>query len=100
MRDDGDGSMTIYRWASTGSAFGRSSDYTSGGWTMSNTEDRVASGDVDGDGVDDIVAAYQNSDGTFSFHVWKNGVSNAGKWYNSGPYALGPVEGRLVLGTW
>ncbi|MEO3876688.1 M23 family metallopeptidase [Nonomuraea sp. B12E4] len=54
MRDDGDGSMTIYRWASTGSAFGRSSDYTSGGWTMSNTEDRVASGDVDGDGVDDI----------------------------------------------
>ncbi|MEV4478077.1 hypothetical protein, partial [Nonomuraea sp. NPDC049504] len=31
MRDDGDGTMTIYRWSSTGSSFARASDYTSGG---------------------------------------------------------------------
>ena len=100
MRDDGDGSMTIYRWTSTGSAFGRADDYTSGGWTMTNTGDRVAAGDVNGDGKDDIVATYQKPDGTFSFHVWKNGLNHAGEWYTSGPYQLGPVAGRLVLGTW
>ncbi|MEV4808224.1 hypothetical protein AB0K18_50295, partial [Nonomuraea sp. NPDC049421] len=70
------------------------------GWTMANTGDLVASGDVDADGRDDIVAAYQNGDNTFSFHVWKNGSSYAGKWSTSGPYALGPVAGRLVLGKW
>ncbi|MDA0638975.1 VCBS repeat-containing protein, partial [Nonomuraea sp. MCN248] len=78
MRDDGDGSMTIYRWKSTRSEFDRASDYNSGGWTMANTGDRVAAGDVNGDGKDDVVATYQNTDGTFSFHVWKNGVSYAG----------------------
>ncbi|MEV4477939.1 M23 family metallopeptidase, partial [Nonomuraea sp. NPDC049504] len=31
MRDDGDGTMTIYRWSSTGTSFTRASDYTSGG---------------------------------------------------------------------
>ncbi|MDA0638034.1 M23 family metallopeptidase, partial [Nonomuraea sp. MCN248] len=97
MRDDGDGTMTIYRWKSTGSEFDRASDFSSGGWTMANTGDRVASGDVDGDGKDDIVATYQNTDGTFSFRVWKNGVTHAGAWYTSGPYDLGPVDGRLVV---
>ncbi|MEV0751795.1 M23 family metallopeptidase, partial [Streptosporangium sp. NPDC050280] len=98
MRDDGDGSMTIWRWSSSGSSFARAADYESGGWTMSQVGERVAAGDVDGDGADDVVAAYQNSDGTFSFHVWKKGVSYAGKWYTSGPFELGPVDGRLVVG--
>ncbi|MEU3170201.1 VCBS repeat-containing protein, partial [Streptosporangium sp. NPDC006930] len=98
MRDDGDGSMTIWRWSSSGSSFARAADYESGGWTMSQVGDRVAAGDVDGDGSEDIVAAYQNSDGTFSYLVWKKGVSYAGKWYTSGPFELGPVDGRLVVG--
>jgi len=100
MRDDGDGTMTIWRWSSSGSSFARAADYESGGWTMSQVGDRVAAGDVDGDGADDIVAAYQNSDGTFSYHVWKKGGSYTGTWYDSGPFQLGPVDGRLVLGAW
>ncbi|MDA0638992.1 VCBS repeat-containing protein, partial [Nonomuraea sp. MCN248] len=78
MRDDGDNTMTIYRWTSNGTEFNRATDYNSGGWTMTNTGNRVAAGDVNGDGKDDLVATYQNTDGTFSYHVWKNGLTHAG----------------------
>jgi hypothetical protein len=96
--DQGNASMKIYRWVSTGSDFGRLADYQSGAFHLSNVNDLVASGDVDGDGRDDIVMAYQNSDGTFSFHVFKRGSSWAGVWYTSGPFTLGPVASRLVVG--
>ncbi|NJC13375.1 hypothetical protein F4558_003201 [Micromonospora profundi] len=99
MRDDGDRTMTIWRWVSSGSSFERASDYESGGWTMSQVEDRVAAGDVNGDGKDDIVAAYQNAAGDFTYHVWKNAWTH-GEWYTSGQYSLGPVDSRMILGRW
>ncbi|MBB5868065.1 hypothetical protein F4553_001444 [Allocatelliglobosispora scoriae] len=98
VRDDGDDTMTIWRWLSNGSAFNRTTDYKSGTFRLGAVGDRVASGDVDGDGKDDIVMAYQNPDGTFSFEVFKNGVSSAGEWYRSGPFNLGPVANRLIMG--
>jgi hypothetical protein len=60
----------------------------------------VAAADVTGDGLDDIVMAYQNSDNTFTFHVFKSGSSWSGEWYTSGTYLLSNVAGRLVLGNW
>ncbi|MEV0153883.1 FG-GAP-like repeat-containing protein, partial [Micromonospora sp. NPDC050686] len=64
-RDDGDGTMSIYRWNSTGSAFDHTTDYKGeGSFNLANVGDRVAAGDVDGDGTDDIVMAYQIADGT------------------------------------
>ncbi|MFF0313021.1 FG-GAP-like repeat-containing protein, partial [Streptosporangium sp. NPDC004379] len=95
-----DGTMTIWRWNSNGTSFTHGTDYESGPWTMNQAGNRVASGDVDGDGHDDIVTAYQNPDNTFSYHVWKNGTAYAGKWYTSGNYSLDPVADRLILGSW
>ncbi|BCJ50117.1 hypothetical protein Asp14428_15920 [Actinoplanes sp. NBRC 14428] len=75
--DQGDGSMRIYRWSSTGDEFDRASDYDSGAFTLSSVDDRTASGDVDGDG-----------------DSW------SGVWYTGGTMDLGRVAGRLVLGNW
>ncbi|NUT33738.1 MAG: M23 family peptidase, partial [Hamadaea sp.] len=65
-----------------------------------NVGDRMASGDVNGDGDDDIVMAYQHSDGTFSYYYFPSGKGTAQVWYTSGAYNLTNVTGRLVLGGW
>jgi hypothetical protein len=98
---DAGGTQTIYRWTSTGSSFSRTTDYVgTGTYHLGNVADRVAAGDVTGDGKADIVEAYQQSNGTFSYYVWLNGSSSQGSWYDSGPYPLTNVGGRLVLGSW
>jgi hypothetical protein len=96
--DQGDGSMRMYRWLSDGNSFNRTADYDSGAFSLANVGDRMGSGDVDGDGKDDVVMAYQRSDGTFAFYVWKNGNSAASVWYTSGTFDLSKVGGRLVVG--
>ncbi|MEV2240406.1 FG-GAP-like repeat-containing protein [Micromonospora sp. NPDC049891] len=98
--DQGDGTMRTYRWLSDGDSFNRTSDYDSGSFRLSAVGDRMAAGDVDGDGKDDIVMAYQHADGTFSYYVWRNGNFSARVWYTSGPFNLNNVAGRLVLGNW
>jgi hypothetical protein len=96
--DVGDGTMRIYRWLSSGTAFGSVATYQSGTFPVSSVGERVAAADFNGDGADDIVMAYQNPDGTFGFHVWKNGLTHAGIWFTSGPFNLASVAGRIVAG--
>jgi len=95
--DNGDGTTTIYRWLSTGSSFARTTDYHSGAFRLSQVGNRVAVGDVNNDGRDDIVMAYQRDDGTFQYNVFSGGASSADVWYTSGSFSLGPVAGRLVV---
>ncbi|MDI1462898.1 FG-GAP-like repeat-containing protein [Catellatospora sp. KI3] len=92
------GNYTVmYRWNSNGTSFGSYSTATHAGYDLDGVGDRVASGDVDGDGTDDTVMAMQNPDGTFSFKVLLHGTAAPQTWYTSGPFNLGPVANRLVL---
>jgi hypothetical protein len=90
VRDDGDGRMTIWRWRSTGRSITRT-DYASGAFGLGNVGDRVAAGDTNADGQDDIVMAYQNGDGTFSYHVFPGGSRWDGEWYASGLFSMSPA---------
>jgi hypothetical protein len=99
-RDSGNGTVVLWRWYSTGSAFPSYSTATYSNLPMSSVDDRVAIGDVNGNGMADTVMAFQNTDGTFAFKVFPNGTGAPVNWYTSGPFSLAPVANRLVLGNW
>jgi peptidase M23-like protein/VCBS repeat protein len=103
LRQEADGTATILRWDSDGSQFRRASDWRSANaYDLALVGDRLAAGDVNDDGRDDIVAAKQNSDGTFSIQVWRDGVNSPLTWYRSeGVTTLDTsVAGRFVVGDW
>jgi hypothetical protein len=93
----------LFRWTASGSQFVLATpdwEVTSG-YTLSMVDNRMAVGDVNDDGLDDIVTAYDY--GTdFRYHVWLSGWSYTGPagWYDSGTFDLALVSGRLVLGVW
>jgi hypothetical protein len=90
--------MRLYQWTSTGSAFSGPGTYDSGPFALANVVGRMGAGDLTGDGRDDVVMAYQNSDGTFSFHVWSGGLTYSGRWYTSGSFSLARVGNRFAVG--
>ncbi len=98
--NNGNGSMGIYRWLSTGTAFSSLVTTQASSLDSGSTGDRMAADNVNATGGDDIVFAQQNANGTFSYRVWTSATVNAGTWYSSGPFDLYYVQGRLVLGQW
>ncbi len=93
----GDGTMEIYRWASTGSKFSDAS--RSKPFPLGTVAGRMASGDVDGECGDDIVMVSQDQT-SFSFHVWLAGSTYDGRWYTSGSFTLGAVGDRFTVGDY
>jgi hypothetical protein len=94
----GAGSMTIFRFLSNGSAFTYDSTSITG-FELDNVADHATATDLNNDGKDDIVTAYQYPDGTMKLHVWINGqTSNWGIWFNSGTFSMAAVAGRMAGG--
>jgi hypothetical protein len=101
LYDTGAG-VTCFRFLSTGSSFIVDSASIATGYSLESVGKNIAAGDIDADGDADIVAAYQYGDGTFRYHVFKNGNSYQGPdgWYQSGPFDLANVAGRITMGKW
>lgn len=93
----------LFRWTAGADAFTLATpDWeVASGYTLSMVGDRMAAGDANDDGRDDIIAAYDY--GTdFRYHVWLSGWSYTGPtgWYDSGTFDLALVGGRLAMGVW
>ncbi|GIH08297.1 hypothetical protein Rhe02_63640 [Rhizocola hellebori] len=99
LYDAGGGNSRIYTWRSTGSGFELLSQQDIAGYSVANIGDRVAAGDVDGDGHDDIVVAYSLGS-TFRFDVFPFGIYSRSTWYTSGSFSLSNVGNRFVVGDW
>lgn len=97
----GDSSMNIYRWVSTGSAFSSITQTgIASGYSLDQIGQHMAAADVNGDGEDDNVVAYQYPDGTMRLHVFLNGSAYQGAagWFQSGAFDMAMVNGRMVGG--
>lgn len=98
---DNGGGFAVYRFLSTGSDFNYDSvTVATSGYDLAQVGEHVAAADVNGDGKDDIVMAYQYGDGTMRLHVLLNGNSYQGPtgWYQSGAFAMTNVAGRIAGG--
>jgi hypothetical protein len=102
MLYDTGGTMKVFRFISNGSSFSAIGDTYPTGYNLNNVGKHVAAGDANGDGKDDIVAAYQYPDGTIKFHVFLSGSGTvaASTWYSSGVFSLANVAGRMAMGAW
>lgn len=96
-------SARIYAWTSNASNLAlQATKWSGSAYALDRVGDRLAAGDFDGDGKDDIAAAMQMCDGTLRIHTWKSTgttftYGGAAGWANA---ALDPsaAAGRFVAG--
>ncbi|MEV6971271.1 hypothetical protein AB0M47_39860 [Hamadaea sp. NPDC051192] len=93
----------LFRWSASGTQFTLASpdwEVTSG-YTLSEVGNRMTVGDVDDDGREDVIVAYDYGP-DFRYHVWLSGWSYTGPagWYDSGTFDVDLAGGRVVMGVW
>lgn len=77
------------------------SSVASGAMPARQVGNRMAAGDITGDGADDVVFGFAASDGTLDFVAWASGAgSGFTAWNGTGGFDLGRVDGRMVIGDW
>lgn len=77
------------------------SSVASGTMPAPQVGNRMAAGDITGDGADDVVYAFAAGDGTLDFVAWASGAGPGfTAWNGTGGFDLGRVDGRLVIGDW
>lgn len=99
--ESGPGSLVIYRWASTGSAFSMLA--TNGhpkGYSLSSIGNRMVAADVNGDGRTDNVVAYQYPDSIMRLHVYLNGSAyqTPRGWFQRDAFKTSTVGERMEGG--
>jgi hypothetical protein len=98
------GRTDIHVWRTSGSSFFINTYWNSGlgSYTAHQVTGRVVSGDFDGDGYhDDIAAMYKNSSSNTDIHVWEsNGSSFAvGTWWGvTSGFSSDQVQYKLISG--
>jgi hypothetical protein len=98
LYDAGNGSTRAFLWRSNGSSFSLYAQPPAfPGYSVANIGDRVAAGDVNNDGRDDIVVAY-NTGGAFRLDVLSSGMNTPTPWYTSGTFTVSAVGNRFVVG--
>lgn len=77
------------------------SSVASGAMPARQVGNRMAAGDITGDGADDVVYGFAAADGTLDFAAWPSGAGHGFiAWNGTGGFDLGKVDGRMVIGDW
>jgi hypothetical protein len=100
----GDGTFRYHVWSSTRSAFtysGPTGWYQSGPYSLSPASSRLAAGDVDGDGRDDLTILRNNGSSGAMLWLWRSTGSafslEPTRWSVDSGYGLGNVGNRFVV---
>lgn len=101
--DYGPNQVKLHTWKYNGSSFTYTWPWSTYGYDATKITGRVVSGDFDGDGtIDDIAAFYDYGNEQAKLHRWltTNNSINYSWWWQSNGYNLNQITGRVLSGDY